>query len=413
MDRAGDVSRKGPSRRSAAAACLVWPWAARGVAAPATPDRAACPPWPLWEAFCQKFLQADGRVIDDQHKTRYTTSEGQAYALFFALVANDRARFDTLLRWTEVHLAAGDLTARLPGWRWGQRDSGEWGLVDANAASDADLWMAYTLYEAARLWNAPVYRRTAHALLVRVEATEMVRLPRVGWMVLPGPAGFQTGAEQWRFNPSYLPLHQLRYFATAHPDGPWESTVAALLSLLGAAAPRGFVPDWVEYSAQRGWHATALSPAMGSYDAIRTYLWAGLVHRGDPARAELLSRLGGMRAWLAAGHALPPQQVQTHSGEGTGPAPPGFGAALLPYLEALGAKDMVQTQLAQVRQSSLPGGETPGAGACAPSRYATALLGSPPTYFDQVLALFGQGALEGRYRLGPAGALEPAWRTGR
>jgi hypothetical protein len=35
--------------------------------------------------------------------------------MFFALVANDRARFDGLLRWTELNLASDDLTAHLPG----------------------------------------------------------------------------------------------------------------------------------------------------------------------------------------------------------------------------------------------------------------------------------------------------------
>ena len=40
--------------------------------------------------------------------------------MFFALVANDRARFDKLLSWTEANLAGGDLTQRLPAWSWGK-----------------------------------------------------------------------------------------------------------------------------------------------------------------------------------------------------------------------------------------------------------------------------------------------------
>ncbi|WP_369468634.1 glycosyl hydrolase family 8, partial [Enterococcus faecalis] len=183
---------------------------------------------------------------DDQHQTRYTTSEGQAYALFFSLVANERGRFDTLLRWTERHLAAGDLTARLPGWRWGRHDSGEWTLVDANPASDADLWLASTLLEAARLWNMPSYGLLGHALLARIEASELVRLPGLGWMLLPAPEGFQTDTARWRFNPSYLPIHQLRYFAALRGGSPWTEIIANTLAMLRAVAPHGFVPDWVE-----------------------------------------------------------------------------------------------------------------------------------------------------------------------
>lgn len=396
----------GLRRRSLAGACLWWPLV--GAAAPRSARVAdlRCPAWPLWEAFVQRFVQADGRVIDDQHETRYTTSEGQTYALFFCLVANERGRFDTLLRWTERHLAGGDLTARLPGWRWGRHDSGEWSLVDANAASDADLWLAYTLFEAARLWDMPSYGLLAQALLARIEASELVQLPGLGWMLLPGPLGFQTDAARWRFNPSYLPMHQLRYFAALRAGGPWDEIAANTLVMLRAITPHGFVPDWVEYSQAQGWHATATSPALGSYDAIRTYLWAGLVHAGDPARAQLLRHLGGMRSWLAAGHAQPPQKVHTRSGSGTGAAPPGFSAALLPYLQALGAK----AQLARVVHSTRLGPEGRPANGCAASRFATALLGQPPTYYDQVLALFGQGALEGRYRFSPSGALQPAWQ---
>ena len=67
----------------------------------------AGPTWPsLYQSYARAFLDNQIRVIDRDTGDR-TTSEGQAYAMFFALVANDRARFDGLLRWTELNLAAG------------------------------------------------------------------------------------------------------------------------------------------------------------------------------------------------------------------------------------------------------------------------------------------------------------------
>ena len=42
-----------------------------------------------------------GRVIDLSQEDKRSTSEGQAYAMFFALVANDQAMFDRLLGWTK------------------------------------------------------------------------------------------------------------------------------------------------------------------------------------------------------------------------------------------------------------------------------------------------------------------------
>src|SRR5580698_7610733 len=82
-------------------------------------------PWPLWQAYTQHYLDDQGRVIDRSAGDR-TTSEGQAYAMFFALVDNDQPHFDKLLKWTEANLAGGDLTARLPAWDWGKTKSGEW-----------------------------------------------------------------------------------------------------------------------------------------------------------------------------------------------------------------------------------------------------------------------------------------------
>src|SRR6202162_6512109 len=70
---------------------------------PATPQ---CTDWTAYRTFTARFVQADGRVIDYSTPTQQTTSEGQSYAMFFALVANDRATFDRLLAWTRTNLAA-------------------------------------------------------------------------------------------------------------------------------------------------------------------------------------------------------------------------------------------------------------------------------------------------------------------
>ena len=76
-------------------------------------------PWTLWNAYAAHFIDAQGRVIDPQGGGR-TTSEGQSYALFFALVNNDQARFEQVLKWTQTNLAQGDLATHLPAWLWGK-----------------------------------------------------------------------------------------------------------------------------------------------------------------------------------------------------------------------------------------------------------------------------------------------------
>ena len=161
-------------------------------------------PWREWQAFARVFVQADGRVIDRTAGSR-STSEAQAYGLFFAFVANDRERFARILGWTANNLAGGDLKTQLPAWLWGLKPDGSWGVIDANPASDADLWLAYTLIEAARLWRQPEHRVLGEAILRQVKAQEIAEVPGFGLMLIPAPQGFKAEDGGWRLNPSYLP----------------------------------------------------------------------------------------------------------------------------------------------------------------------------------------------------------------
>jgi len=56
--------------------------------------------WPLWESYKTQFYDHQGRIVDHDDGDR-TTSEAQAYGMFFSLVANDRDTFGGLLRWTQ------------------------------------------------------------------------------------------------------------------------------------------------------------------------------------------------------------------------------------------------------------------------------------------------------------------------
>ncbi len=376
--------------------------ASTACAAPVPPlRRLACDDFDaLWASFVGNFLQPDGRVLDPDTEARTSTSEGQAYALFFALVADDRPRFDQLLQWTRQNLCNGDLAARLPAWQWGRQRDGRWGVLDTNAASDADLWLAWTLIEAARLWNAPALATEGRALLARIRAEEVVEVPGLGTMLLPGPQGFVSADRLfWRFNPSYAPLHLLRGLASADPGGPWTVLAEQSVRTLPGMVPHGLAPDWATWSVQhtaplRGhWIADTQHGDTGSYDAIRCYLWAGVAPADDPLRAALLQGLSGMQRHTRA--ATLPERFATRAPAGADPAaiargtaPPGFAAALQPYLAALGDCAGVQ-HLAE--------------------RLATACAsGTRLRYYDHALALFSAGWLQQRWRCDRHGRLQRA-----
>ncbi len=192
-------------------------------------------PWTLWNSYAARFIDAQGRVIDPQGGDR-TTSEGQAYALFFALAGNDRATFDRVLAWTRNNLASGDLETHLPAWLWGKDKDGAWKTLDPNSASDADVWMAYTLVEAGRLWRVPAYTNLGRQMMAQIAKNEVADLPGFGPMLLPGPTGFQHG-RFWTLNPSYMPLFLFERLAAEDPAGPWKQIALGIPGMLEAERP--------------------------------------------------------------------------------------------------------------------------------------------------------------------------------
>ena len=349
---------------------------------------AACPAWPAWESFAKTYITDTGRLIDPALPNGQTTSEGQAYALFFALVAGDRERFGRVLRWSEDNLAGGDLTARLPAWLWGRKADGSWGIIDDNAAADADLWMAYVLQEAGRLWQMPHHTAQGQLLAERILREETAVFDGIGRLLLPAPRGFQTVSGSVRLNPSYAPLQVLRRLAAGslQPESKaqWLQQVGSTARMLIDSAPRGFAPDWVRYSSAGGFAADADTNATGSFNAIRTYLWAGMLAREEPLRARLQKALLPMvRATVANG--APPQRVDTRSGMVDGVGDAGFSAALLPLIAGTVGPHAAALQEARIT--------------------ARDPLARRDNYYEQALTLFGLGWRNGRYHFERDGSL--------
>jgi endoglucanase len=352
--------------------------------------------WPLWESYARHFVSGEGRVVDYDAKDR-TTSEAQSYSLFFALVANDRQRFEKILGWTNANLAQGDLGNRLPAWLWGKTATGGWFVQDPNPASDSDLWIAYTLLEAASLWDESSFESTGRALAERIAIEEVLFLEGLGPTLLPGPEGFHPKPGVYQLNASYSPLQVLLGLSRRLPDGPWAAMAQHLPKLVAGSSRRGVVLDWVAYREKDGFHDSPLPrpEAVASFDAIRVYLWAGMLDPQTPGRDAILESIQGLARHLL--HRVVPPAVITAAGKvRERQSGPGFSAAAIPYLEALGQKvlaDQQRQRLASFLDAS------------------TGLYASPPRYYDQNLALFATGWSEGRFRFGADGALIVPWKV--
>jgi endoglucanase len=341
--------------------------------------------WAGWQRFSRRFVTAEGRVVDRTFGGK-TTSEGQSYGLFFALVAGDRRRFEQIRRWTAAELAGGKLGERLPGWLWALRDDGTWGLKDANSAADADLWLAYTLLEAGRHWQEPRYTAQGTALLASIAAHEVVELDGGRVLLLPAPSGFDLGGGRYRFNPSYLPGFLFLALGTYDPAGPWERIWATYQELAPQMFPAGVAPDLCIIDRHGRVFVDRETAAVGSYDAIRVYLWAGLSPAGPRSVLPLLHGL----VPLMQEYGMPPEKLDAMTGRATAVAfsPPGFQGAVLPYLSAVEATELLAGQQRRVE-----------------THIAAAKMGAATQYYDEALILFGAGWQERRYRFDEDGHL--------
>ncbi|MCD9027073.1 cellulase [Luteimonas sp. BDR2-5] len=352
---------------------------------PACAEDDTCSRWPEWEAFAGRHIEADGRVVDFFNEDLRSTSESQSYALFFALVDNDQPLFERILAWTRRHLSRGRPDLHLPAWLWGRAEDGSWRILDENTASDGELWIAYALIEAGRLWRRPGFVDAGRQILALIRRLAVVDLPGFGLMLLPGVQGFVL-PDRWVLNPSYLPLFVFRRFAAVDPGGPWRQLADNSVALIAGSAPAGFAPDWVAWNGQ-SFVTEPTKGATGSYDAIRVYLWAGMTSPRDPLHKRLLAAIPGPARLIAAQGAFA-EKIDTRQGVASGPAPAGFAAALVPYLVASGEPALARRQAALI-----PTGPA-----------ADALH-----YYDRCLVLAGKGWMDRRYRFSEDGRLQPAW----
>lgn len=331
--------------------------------------------WPMWDQFKAANIDANHRVIDFSDKRAITTSEGQSYAMFFALIADDRTTFDKLLVWTEQNLAKGDITRNLPSWLWG-RSGTSWGTLDSNNATDSDLWIAYNLLEAARIWNVPEYAAKAHAMMELLKR-DVRRIANLGPVLLPGSRGFDHN-DYIKVNPSYYPVFILRRFA--QEDAFWTDVAEATVRLLVRTAPNGYSPDWAEIDK----NGRLLPPddedcVIGSYNSIRVYMWAAMLAPDDPAYDVLMRRFAPMKQ-LTERMAMPPEKVNILTGKGNQPGSAGFGACLLEMLGEGKTADWIRTVMASEPIE-------------------------PKSYYRNVLILYGAGFDQGLYRFDKNGRL--------
>jgi endo-1,4-beta-D-glucanase Y len=221
-----------------------------------------------WEVFKQAYVEADGRVVDTG-QGRISHSEGQGFALVFAVHYDDRAAFERLWQWTQKNLQVRE--DALLAWRW---EAGK-GVTDRNNATDGDILVAWALARGAQKWNVAEYGSAAKRIAQDVRV-RMVRKVNHGFVVVPGSQGFDK-PEGLTVNLSYWVFPAFRELARVDPSPAWEEVSKTGIAMLGYSyfGRWRLPPDWLRL----GSRVTPGPPEQFGYNAVRIpiyLLWARL-----------------------------------------------------------------------------------------------------------------------------------------
>jgi endoglucanase len=231
-----------------------------------------------WVCFSERFVNADGRVIDTGNGG-ISHTEGQGIGMLAAEHAGDLAAFDRIWTWTRQTLRRPDA---LHSWRY--QPSAAVPVNDPNNATDGDLLITFALFRAAERWNDRSYYQDAMQTTRSILA-KLIRQTSAGIVLLPGADGF-THADRVVVNPSYYVFPALQRLGSELPHPVWERVWQAGVTLMQEARfGRWQLPaDWVSIPTAGSPRPAEQWPVRFSFDAVRVPLymtWAGLGQ--DPA----------------------------------------------------------------------------------------------------------------------------------
>ena len=259
----------------------------------------------LWGAYKQRFISADGRLIDDSAQD-VSHSEGQGYAMLLAQFAGDREAFDKLWTWTAANLQVRP--DALLSWRWRPNDNPH--VLDKNNATDGDLLVAWALAEAGKRWQDSHYDSEAERIAQSIWAKASYR-SIFGVMLSPGAYGFgpNDGEDGPVVNLSYWVFPAFDALQRVAPSHDWAGLRRGGLALLDAAkfGPRKLPSDWI--SLKSGVHPADAYPKQFSYDAVRAPLYLAW---GQPKETGRLTSL--IDGWTNAGEGAP-SVIDVETGE--------------------------------------------------------------------------------------------------
>lgn len=248
-------------------------------------EAGAAVPADAWALYRQKFVTAEGRVIDDANGG-ISHSESQGYGLLLACLAGDRGTFASIFAFTRTEFLIRD--DGLAAWRWDPKATPR--ITDINNASDGDLLIAHALACAGERWTMPAYTSAARQIARSLAKVALLKRGSDVWL-MPAAAGFsdKDRADGPVINLSYWVFEALPVMARLTGDPIWMQVQASGLNLLDELARRKMLaPEWLSIKAEP--KPAGGFPAQFGYNALRIPLYLVSAKLAEKGRLEPFRR---------------------------------------------------------------------------------------------------------------------------
>lgn len=290
-----------------------------------------------YAGFKSGYIDSSGRVIrHDQGND--LVSEGQAYALLFAVMAGDKATFDLVRAWSNANLkrslSGSGKTTFLTMWAWHHNGSST--VLDWNFATDAenDRWVAYKAAIGLGWDTDGTLLTETNALAADLKNTILVdgvygiQVTDEYQMSVAGTGGHHTNGSGVvaEINMSYFRPHAYSMLKAHTGDAIWDKAIAGMYYIVGKATDNastlattaGLPPNWCYYdtgthdvgplaNGTAGWGYSR--DTQYTYDAFRL-LYAIYIHAKFYGNSQALAWLQGAiktyftNQWASQGHVV-------------------------------------------------------------------------------------------------------------
>lgn len=258
----------------------------------------------LWQSYAVRFIQPDGRVIDNVNGG-ITHTESQGYGMLLAVAANDKAAFEQIWAFTRQTMYIRD--DGLGAWKFEPAASGENStapkepatndsapkdateqaatpmpgrISDLNNATDGDLLIAWALAEAGAAGFGEQYTARAAELALALRGT-VYDGGKFGLQMMPGKTGFSAEERSGQpvINLSYWIFPAFERLGVLAPHPMWPQLTKSGMALIQASRnfPAGLPSDWLSLNLEKGSFTSA--PGFDdafSYNNIRIPLYLAM-----------------------------------------------------------------------------------------------------------------------------------------